>query len=316
MTFVVNDSCIRCKIMDCVDVCPVDCFYEGENMLVIHPEECIDCGVCVPECPVDAIKPETEPGLEKWLSLMRLEGLNITKARGRWYVYFRDGGALLKGFDGSRDDLLARLSEPDIIGTYNARRKRNIGRVYADGTLGALVAWFKADCPTYADLSEVTRGQYDDAFEYLMPEFDAPIDTITQPSLYDVRDACIKQKWPAFANKMMVAVSSMFTQAVKRGKMAANSALGMDKAYKLNRNANREWQPAEWLAVQHAPQHIKTPLMLARYVGYRGQTISAMQWSAYQADDRFGKCFRISFARTTNRPGCRRSPRSRLIWMA
>jgi ferredoxin len=55
--------------MDCVDVCPVDCFYEGENMLVIHPDECIGCGVCVPECPVDAIKPDTEPGLEKWLSL-------------------------------------------------------------------------------------------------------------------------------------------------------------------------------------------------------------------------------------------------------
>jgi ferredoxin len=48
---------------------PVDCFYEGENMLVIHPDECIDCGVCEPECPVDAIKPDTEPGLEKWLSL-------------------------------------------------------------------------------------------------------------------------------------------------------------------------------------------------------------------------------------------------------
>jgi ferredoxin len=55
--------------MDCVEVCPVDCFYEGENMLVIHPDECIDCGVCEPECPVDAIKPDTEPGMEKWLSV-------------------------------------------------------------------------------------------------------------------------------------------------------------------------------------------------------------------------------------------------------
>ena len=55
--------------MDCVEVCPVDCFYEGENMLVIHPDECIDCGVCEPECPVDAIKPDTESGLEKWLEL-------------------------------------------------------------------------------------------------------------------------------------------------------------------------------------------------------------------------------------------------------
>ena len=69
MTYVVNDECIKCKYMDCVEVCPVDCFYEGENMLVIHPDECIDCGVCVPECPVDAIKPDTDPGLEKWLSL-------------------------------------------------------------------------------------------------------------------------------------------------------------------------------------------------------------------------------------------------------
>ena len=69
MTYVVDERCIKCKLMDCVEVCPVDCFYEGENMLVIHPDECIDCGVCEPECPVEAIKPDTEPGLEKWLSL-------------------------------------------------------------------------------------------------------------------------------------------------------------------------------------------------------------------------------------------------------
>ena len=69
MTYIVTENCIRCKYMDCVEVCPVDCFYEGENMLVIHPDECIDCGVCEPECPVEAIKPDTEPGLEKWLTL-------------------------------------------------------------------------------------------------------------------------------------------------------------------------------------------------------------------------------------------------------
>ena len=59
MTYLVNDKCIKCKYMDCVEVCPVDCFYEGENMLVIHPDECIDCGVCEPECPVDAIVADT-----------------------------------------------------------------------------------------------------------------------------------------------------------------------------------------------------------------------------------------------------------------
>src|ERR1700751_4606455 len=55
MTYIVMDACIKCKFMDCVEVCPVDCFYEGENFLVIDPDECIDCGVCAPECPVDAI---------------------------------------------------------------------------------------------------------------------------------------------------------------------------------------------------------------------------------------------------------------------
>jgi len=69
MTYVVTEACIKCKYTDCVAVCPVDCFYEGDNMLVIHPDECIDCGVCEPECPADAIKADTEPGAEKWLAL-------------------------------------------------------------------------------------------------------------------------------------------------------------------------------------------------------------------------------------------------------
>jgi ferredoxin len=69
MTYIVTDNCIKCKYMDCVEVCPVDCFYEGENMLVIHPDECIDCGVCEPECPAEAIKPDTEGGLDKWLEV-------------------------------------------------------------------------------------------------------------------------------------------------------------------------------------------------------------------------------------------------------
>ena len=69
MTYLVNEKCIKCKLMDCVEVCPVDCFYEGKNMLVIKPDECIDCGVCEPECPIDAIVSDTEDGSEKWLEL-------------------------------------------------------------------------------------------------------------------------------------------------------------------------------------------------------------------------------------------------------
>jgi ferredoxin len=68
MTYVVTDKCIKCKYTDCVEVCPVDCFYEGKNMIVINPEECIDCGVCEPECPVGAIEPESSK-LIKWLEI-------------------------------------------------------------------------------------------------------------------------------------------------------------------------------------------------------------------------------------------------------
>ena len=68
MAYVVTDACIRCKYTDCVEVCPVDCFYEGENMLVINPDECIDCGVCEPECPAEAIQPESEDNI-RWLEI-------------------------------------------------------------------------------------------------------------------------------------------------------------------------------------------------------------------------------------------------------
>ena len=71
MTFVVTESCIRCKYTDCVEVCPVDCFHEGPNFLVIDPDECIDCTLCEPECPAEAIFAEDElpAGMENYIEL-------------------------------------------------------------------------------------------------------------------------------------------------------------------------------------------------------------------------------------------------------
>jgi len=91
MTFVVKDNCIKCKYTDCVDVCPVDCFYEGENFLVINPDECIDCGVCEPECPADAIVPDTNLSQDEpvdWVELNRKYSMiwpNISKMRDEPY---------------------------------------------------------------------------------------------------------------------------------------------------------------------------------------------------------------------------------------
>lgn len=69
MAYVVTENCVKCKFTDCVEVCPVDCFYEGENFLVINPDECIDCGVCQPECPAEAIFPDSEPQAKQWLGI-------------------------------------------------------------------------------------------------------------------------------------------------------------------------------------------------------------------------------------------------------
>lgn len=229
---------------------------------------------------------------------VKLEGLNITRDRTKtkWYVYVRDTGfTMLKGFRGSRADLDKRLAMPDMLAIYNARRPRDMSHSYAEGTLGSLVKWFETECPRFQKLAEVTKDEYRDGFKYLFPEFDAPLDTITQPALYDYRDKCAREKWPRFADKMISAVSVMFTEGVKRGKMTMNPAKGIDKAHKADPNANREWSAAEW---QHAISEAKgnneilTPLMLARYAGFRGQTIASVQWKKYQPDPRFGKCFR------------------------
>lgn len=232
-----------------------------------------------------------------------LDGLNIVLARGKYYVYHRETKAtLLKGFVGDREELAKRLAQPDIMAVYNSQRKRDKKHTYREGTLGALIQWFENDCPRYLNLSDVTKEEYTKAFLYLKSEWDSPVDSITQPDLYEIRDVCAKEKWPRFADKMISALSSMFTQAVKRRKMALNPAMGIEKANKPDPNANREWFPEEWEAARAAaPLPILIPLMLARHAGFRGQTIAKTQWRNYLADTSYGRCFRI-VARKNNEP--------------
>lgn len=81
MAFVVSEACIKCKLTDCVEVCPVDCFHEGENMLVINPDECIDCALCEPECPIGAIYAEDDLPQD----LVRMIAVNAEYSR-KWPV--------------------------------------------------------------------------------------------------------------------------------------------------------------------------------------------------------------------------------------
>jgi hypothetical protein len=155
----------------------------------------------------------------------------------------------------------------------------------------------KAGYPKWRKLAAATREDYLDAFDYLRPEFDLPLADITQPDLYDLRDTCANQKWGRFADQMISALSSMFTQGVKRGNrtgMTFNPCRGMDKAHAADPNANREWFKGELpIALQDAPMEVKIPLMLARYGGLRGQSIVVAGWKQYQADELTGMCFRF-----------------------
>jgi hypothetical protein len=207
---------------------------------------------------------------------VKLKGLKITRnGAGRYYVYVRGTKrTLVSNFAGTREELIERLGEIDVMTVYNATRRQELNRVYPEGTLGALVAWFKTDCPEYAELADATRNDYEKAFIWLASGFDCPLDLITTPELYDLRDRCAKEKWPRFADKMISALSSMFSRAVKRKKMASNPCIGMDKVHKADPNANREWFDHEWRFVRdNAPMEVKIPLIIARYAGLAGQTI-------------------------------------------
>jgi hypothetical protein len=254
---------------------------------------------------------------------VKLEGLNIYRSRGKWYVYLRaTGEALIKKFDGDRADLEREMAKPDFIGKYNRPRKRAAAVAAGEfpiTTLGGLVHWFtngdidkkdaatsdagavaaddKVGYPKWNKLAASTRTDYLDAFEYLRPEFDIVLSDITQPDLYDLRDKCANQKWGRFADQMISALSSMFSQGVKRGNrtgMMINPCRGMDKAHEADPNANREWFKAEWpVAFERAPMEIKIPLMLARFGGLRGQSIVVAGWKQYQPDELTGMCFRF-----------------------
>jgi integrase len=228
---------------------------------------------------------------------VKLKGLKVAHSRGKYYVYLRStGDTLIKGFEGNKEALLKRLAMPDMLGAYNVKRKRD-PKSYPERTLGWLVAWFTdpKQCPEFANLAEVTQGQYKDGLAWLEPEYDCPLDSITRGELYDVRNRCVAEKWPTFADHMIKALSSMFTKAVDSKKMAMNPAIGMTKARKADPNANREWRPEEWdIVFAEAPLKFKIVMMIARYIGYRGQSIVQLQWSNYQPDPDYGKCFRFT----------------------
>ena len=118
MTYIVNSNCIKCKLTDCVEVCPVDCFYEGENMLVIDPDVCIDCGICEPECPIEAIVSDSDldnrfydavPYLQKLKSIAKENKLTLAELSLLWLVSLEEVSKVIIGVNNS-DQLKMHLA--------------------------------------------------------------------------------------------------------------------------------------------------------------------------------------------------------------
>jgi hypothetical protein len=251
---------------------------------------------------------------------VRLDALHIIQARGKWYVYRRaTRESLIKGFKGSRDELLREMAKPDFIATYNRpRKRRGLASDFGSDTLGGFVNWFtngdidrtvderKAEdrfgadgYPKWKKLAAATRKDYLESFEYLRDEFDIPLADITQPDLYELRDKCANAKWPRFADQMIAALSSMFRQAVKRGKMTLNPCRDMDKVHEADPNSNREWFAHEWEFVRaNAPMEVLIPCMIARYAGLAGQTIVGINERQFIDHDLTGKA--VQYTRRKN----------------
>jgi integrase len=228
---------------------------------------------------------------------VKLPGLKVYRVKGKWYVYVRaTGEAIVKKFDGSKADVLKLLASPDILGLYNVRRPKP-PRTYPERTLGWLVAWFTdpEKCAHFKKLAIVTREKYLECLACLEEVYDAPLSELRTHDVVLWRDKIEKQKWPAFSDRMITALSTAFGLATERGWMDANIAQGIRRTYKSDKHANREWLPAEWGTVmERAPMHLKIAYMIARHLGYRSQSIVAVQWSNYQPDPRFGMCFRMN----------------------
>jgi integrase len=241
-------------------------------------------------------RPSANSGIGSMVVKVKLEGLNVRQSRGKWYVSVRKTGeTFVKGFAGSRDDLDKHLADPDILKLYTTAKTRDRRPTFAEGTLGELVRWFKEECPRWTKLSDASKADYEKSFLYLEPEFDIVLEDIDQAQIYDVRDTAAKEKWGRFADKMVSHLSTMFREAVKKKRMRSNPAMGIEKTHSADPNANHEWQQAEVkIALERAPRWILTPLILARYQGFRGQTCKALTWRNYIDDPKTGKAFDLT----------------------
>ncbi len=216
-----------------------------------------------------------------------IKGLHIKQAKGRWYVTVRaTGESLLKGFTGSRDELLKKLGEPEFLLKYSTRKSVRVS--YPEGSVGHIIEWFKRETDRWANLSQRTKSDYEKAYAWLGDDMNYPASEIAQSDMVRIRNKASKDAHPKFSNHLLSALSSAFDEAVEEGLMAINPCIGVKRKYKPRKDANREWTKEEQdFVFKDAPAHLLAPMLIAREAGLRGEDIFSLKWKTNYENGRF-----------------------------
>ncbi|MEM7300700.1 MAG: tyrosine-type recombinase/integrase [Pseudomonadota bacterium] len=216
------------------------------------------------------------------MTKIKLKGLNIRQSKGKWYVSIRaTGETLVRGFSGDRAALDKHLASAKFLMTYSARTTTKSS--FSEGTLGALIDWYKAETVRWASLKPRTQEDYNKCFSWLGAELQYPVELIDKEGIASVRNKAAKKKWPRFADQLVAALSSVFAEAVEVGRAPSNPCLGIKRVHKASHDANREWTAdEEQTAFKDAPMQVLTPMLIARETGLRGGTIQSLLWSDYR----------------------------------
>ncbi|MTH96535.1 tyrosine-type recombinase/integrase [Roseibium sp. RKSG952] len=215
------------------------------------------------------------------MTKVRLKGLSVYQRRGKWYAYIRaNRKALVKGFEGSRADLDKHLSTPAILKLYGELAEQPKQRGF--GTLGGLFEYYKTK-DRWKNLAPRTQADYQKVMDWLSDKgrFKTPVISITPADMAKTRDRAAEDRYPKFSNDALACLSAAFAVGVEYGYagLTVNPVLGIRRAHKNSKSANRRWTVAEWSGVWRiASPHLRPVLALAKWAGMRGQDIAVLRW--------------------------------------
>ena len=228
------------------------------------------------------------------MTKVRLKGLSIYSRRGKWYVYIRGNGKpLVKGFEGSRDDLKKHLATPTILVLYSDLSDQPKTKGF--GTLGGLLDFYKTK-DKWIKLAPRTKSDYQKVIDWLEAKnvLNTPVIAIMQRDITITRDKAAQDKYPKFSNDALAVLSAAFRTGKAYGYagLKSNPVEGSERLHKNSKTANRRWTEDEWSKVwQIAPAHLRPVLAIARWAGPRGQDISVLRWDNITENGDLGQCF-------------------------